>query len=90
MINKPKNVTVRKALCDRGGQVFVVFSGDEETFGDFAQTLVELGVDNAIYLVGSEASFGWTIDAEGVRRQYGNIDTRPEYGNENYILWDLF
>lgn len=88
VMNKPKNTTVRKALCDRGGQVLVVFSSDDETFGEFAQTLVELGVDNAIYLVGSEASFGWTIDAEGIRKQYGSIDTRPEYSNENYILWD--
>lgn len=87
IVNKPKNTTVRKALCDRGGQVVVVFSSDDQTFGEFAQTLVELGVDNAIYLVGSEASFGWTNDADGNRTRYGNIDHRPEYRNENYILW---
>lgn len=86
--NKPKNRTVRKALCDRGGQVFVVFSGLEETLTEFAQALVALGVDNAIYLVGSDASFGWAVDAEGNREQFGNVDHRPEYKNESYILWD--
>ena len=85
--NKPRNKTVRKALCARGGQVFVVFSGDEETFGDFARTLAEFGVDDAIYLVGSDATFGWAVDAEGNRSQYGNWDRRPEYRNESYILW---
>ena len=85
--NKPRNKTVRKALCDRGGQVFVVFSGDDETFDEFAHVLAEFGVDNAIYLVGSEATFGWTVDADGNRTQYGNWDRRPEYRNESYILW---
>ena len=86
--NKPKGKTVRKALCSRGGQVFVVFSGLDETFPDFAHVLADLGVDNAIYLVGSDATFGWTVDADGHREQYGNWDRRPEYRNESYILWD--
>lgn len=86
--NKPRNKTVRKALCDRGGQVFVVFSGLEETLTEFARALAALGVDNAIYLVGSDASFGWAVDADGNREQFGNVDLRPEYKNESYILWD--
>ena len=86
--NKPRNKTVRKALCDRGGQVFVVFSGLDETLTEFAQALAALGVDNAIYLVGSDASFGWAVDADGNREQFGNVDRRPEYKNESYILWD--
>lgn len=86
--NKPKGKTVRKALCVRGGQVFVVFSLQEENFTDFARTLADLGVDDAIYLIGSDASFGWTIDASGAREQYGNVDLRPEYRNESYIFWE--
>ncbi|MBO4917316.1 MAG: hypothetical protein J5374_05505 [Bacteroidales bacterium] len=86
--NKPKNKTVRKALCSRGGQVFVAFSGLEETLTDFARVLADFGIDNAIYLVGSEASFGWAVDSDGYRERFGNIDLRPEYKNENYIIWD--
>lgn len=86
--NKPKGKTVRKALCVRGGQVFVVFSLQEESFPDFARTLAGLGVDDAVYLIGSDASFGWTKDISGAREQYGNVDLRPEYRNESYILWE--
>ena len=85
--NKPTNKTVRKALCNRGGQVFVVVSSLEETFNSFAQSLAELGVDNAVYLVGSDASFGWAVDADGKRVQFGAEDHRPNYRNESYILW---
>lgn len=85
--NKPKNKTVRKALCSRGGQVFVVFSDLDETLTDFARVLADFGVDNAIYLVGSDASFGWATDANGKQRQYGNWDRRPEYKNESYVIW---
>ena len=85
--NKPKNKTVRKALCSRGGQVFVVFSGLDETLTDFAQVLADFGVDNAIYLVGSAASFGWATDADGNQQHYGSWDRRPEYKNESYVIW---
>jgi hypothetical protein len=87
VVNKPRNKTVRKALCCRGGQVFVVFSGLNETFADFALLLADFGVDNAIYLVGSAATFGWITDMEGNREEYGNWDRRPEYRNESYVIW---
>ena len=87
MENKPRNKTVRKALCSRGGQVFVVFSVLDETLTDFARVLADFGVDNAIYLVGSSATFGWATDAEGNQEQYGNWDRRPEYKNESYLIW---
>ena len=86
--NKPKNKTIRKALCSRGGQVFVAFSGLGETLNEFAQVLADFGIDNAIYLVGSDASFGWAVDSDGNRNRFGNVDLRPEYRNENYIIWD--
>ena len=85
--NKPKNKTVRKALCSRGGQVFVVFGVLDETLTDFARALADFGVDNAIYLVGSAATFGWATDSEGKQEQYGNWDRRPEYRNESYVIW---
>ena len=85
--NKPRNKTVRKALCSRRGQVFVVFGILEETLTDFAQALADFGVDNAIYLVGSSATFGWATDSEGHQEQYGNWDRRPEYKNESYVIW---
>lgn len=85
--NEPKNKTMRKALCDRGGEIFVAVSETDESLHDFAQALVDLGVDNAIYLVGSHSSFGWAVYSDGSRELFGNDEHKPLYKNENYIIW---
>lgn len=86
--NKPRNKTIRKALCERAGQVFVAVSGGDMTIIDFAQALADFKVDNAIYLIGGDGAFGWAFDADGNREQFGNEDTRPNwYRNASYIIW---
>ncbi len=85
--NEPKNKTMRKALCSRAGQTIVVVSETDESFHDFAQALVDLGVENAIYLVGSHSSFGWYIDADGQKTLFGADVHLPSFKNENYIIW---
>lgn len=83
--NEPKNKTMRKALCSRAGQVFMAVSETDESFHDFAQALVDLGVENAIYLVGSRYAYGWFIDTAGEKTSFGEDIHR--YKNENYIVW---
>ena len=85
--NEPKNKTMRKALCARAGQVFVAVSETDESFHDFSQALVDLGVENAIYLVGSYSSFGWYIGSDGQRILFAPNVHRGIYMNENYIIW---
>lgn len=85
--NEPKNKTMRKALCSRAGQIFVAVSETDESFHDFTQALVDLGVENAIYLVGSHSSFGWFIDGEGEKTLFAPDVHRGTYKNENYIIW---
>ena len=85
--NEPKNKTMRKALCSRVGQTLMVVSETDESFHDFAQALVDLGVENAIYLVGSHSSFGWFIDAGGAKTLFGADIHRESFKNENYIIW---
>lgn len=85
--NEPKNKTMRKALCDRAGEIFVAVSQTDESFHDFSQALVDLGVDNAIYLVGSHSSFGWAVSSDGTREVFGADDHRAAYKNESYIIW---
>ena len=85
--NEPKNKTMRKAICTRAGQIFVAVSETNESFHDFSQALVDLGVENAVYLVGSHVAFGWWKDAEGVVEQFGNDDHRQSFKNESYIIW---
>ena len=83
--NKPKGRSLRKALAEWNGTTVVVLSHSRLTFHDFAQTLVDMGVANAIYLVGSE-SFGFAVDSEGNRTEYGKEAPSPK-ASTNYIIW---
>ena len=83
--NEPKNKTMRKALCSRAGEIFVAVSETDESFHDFSQALVDLGVENAVYLVGSHYAYGWYVDNEGERTMFG--EDIHKYKNENYIIW---
>lgn len=85
--NVMENKTMRKALCSRVGQLFVAVSETDESMHDFAQALVDLEVDNAIYLVGSHSSFGWFINAEGKKTLFAPDVHRGTYRNENYMIW---
>ena len=85
--NEQKNKTMRKALCSRAGQIFMAVSETDESMHDFAQALVDLDVENAIYLVGSHSSFGWYIDEVGEKTLFAPDVHRGTYRNENYIVW---
>lgn len=83
--NEPKNKSVRRALCDRRGEIMMIESHSNESFHDFAQALVDLGVTNAIYLVGS-SSYGWAEDHSGTRIEFGKENANlPK--NVSYIIW---
>ena len=85
--NEPKNKTMRKALCSRAGQIIVVVSETDESFHDFSQALVDIGVENAIYLVGSHSAFGWWRDETGEAEMFGGDVHRTSFKNESYIIW---
>lgn len=85
--NEQKNKTMRKALCSRAGQIFMAVSETDESMHDFAQALVDLDVENAIYLVGSHSSFGWYINEAGEKTIFAPDVHRGTYKNENYIIW---
>ena len=88
--NEPKGKSIRRAICDRQGEIFMVETGTIESFHDFAQALVDLGVDNAVYLVGS-AAYGWAVDEEGTVHEFGNdgyyTANRKMPKNTSYIVW---
>lgn len=85
--NELKGKAIRRALCDRSGEIFTVETLSIESFHDFAQALVDLGVDNAIYLVGANA-YGWATDADGQRHEFGdpNPKTSKKWRNINYLV----
>lgn len=86
--NEPKNKSIRKAICDRAGEIMVVISETPESFHDFAQALVDLHVDNAIYLVGSDTSYGFWRGKDG---KYMPLAEKRRGGQkyENYLKWEI-
>ena len=90
--NEPKNKSVRRAICERKGEIFMVESLTKESFHDFTQALVDLGIDNAVNLAGSEA-YGWAIDREGVKHEFGTPNFYTGRGkmpkNTNYIVFKV-
>ena len=88
--NEPKGKAIRRAVCNRKGEVFMVESSARESFHDFANALADLGVDNAMYLVGSSA-YGWAVDEKGKRHEFGDENTfvgrKKLLKNINYIVW---
>ncbi len=86
--SNPKGKAIRRALCQRGNEVFMVESQSRESFHDFSQALADIGMDTAIYLVGANA-YGWAVDKDGTRHEFGdeNRSGIEKYGNINYIVW---
>ena len=90
VMNEPKGKAIRRGICDMGGTIFMVETLAKESFYDFAQALADMGIDNAIYLVGS-AAYGWAVDREGIAHEFGedNFYTgrRRMPKNTSYIVW---
>lgn len=88
--NEPKGKSIRRGICDRGGEIFMVETGSAESFHDFSQALVDLGVDQAVYLVGSSA-YGWAVDEAGEVYEFGEDNyytgRRKMPENTSYIVW---
>lgn len=88
--NEPKGKSIRRAICEQEGRVFMVGTVTRESFHDFAQALVDLSIDNAIYLVGSSA-YGWAIDANGTKHEFGKDDyytgRKKIPKNISYLVW---
>lgn len=83
--NRPKGRSIRKALAETDGHISVIVSRERLTFHDFSQALVDAGVRNAIYLVGSESACTY-LDADG-RRHTFNTRAQSAGENINFIVW---
>lgn len=90
VFNEPKGKAIRRGICDMGGTIFMVETLTKESFYDYAQALADMGVDNAIYLVGSTA-YGWAVDRQGLAHEFGEDDCyagrRRMPKNTTYIVW---
>lgn len=84
--NKPKGKAIRKALAELDGKICVIMSKEKLTFHDFSQLLIDVGVRNAVYLVGS-SSYGFYINENGNRILTG-VAPQVEAENVSYIIWE--
>lgn len=83
--NKPKNKSIRRALAIRNERILMVESKNRESFYDFSNALIDIGISDAIYLVGGNA-YGWYFNKDQVRHEFGeNQPDIPE--NISYIIW---
>lgn len=85
--NKPKNKSIRRALATRNGKVIIVESRSPESFHDFSQALIDIGVTDAIYLVGGSIAFGWYYDKEHKKTEAGIEPSDEKLKNTSYIVW---
>lgn len=83
--NKLPSSSLRKALAQLNGKIVVIMSQRKQTLNEFSETLVDLGVSDAIYLVGS-TSYGFAVDKEGYKIEFGKEDENLS-ANTNYIVW---
>ncbi len=83
--NNPKNKTIRRALCEKSDEIFIVESLSNESFHDFTQAVADLGVQEAIGLVGGSAH-GWIVDTDKQKTTFGTPMKNNRYAI-NYILW---
>lgn len=83
--NNPKNASFRRALCLLDGKVCIVVCTDRVVMNDFSSILVNLGVENAIYLVGSTED-GWYRTEDGKLSRLGKKYTKNN-PNINYLVF---
>ncbi|MBR1850462.1 MAG: hypothetical protein IJ789_03715 [Bacteroidales bacterium] len=83
--NNPENASTRRALCLLDGKVSLVVCLDRVLMNDFSTSLVKLGADNAILLVGGMAD-GWYRDTDSHATQLGSKWTK----NHKYINYMVF
>jgi len=83
--NKPKNKSIRRALCEKTGEIFVIESHSNESFHDFTQAVADLGIQEAICLVGGSA-YGWFMDTQQKKITFGTLMANSK-NTANYLLW---
>lgn len=87
VLNKPQNIAIRRALCIWKERVVVVQSLDTITLDVFSNSLVKLGVNNAINLMGGhKLTQGWVQISPKTRlRSYEKWREKKE--NRSFLVF---
>jgi len=84
--NNPKNISIRRGICQRGDQYFVAETKVPVSLHDFSQALVDMDVTNAVYLVGSQYACGFRRTETGEAESWGE-EKFSKAKNISYIVW---
>lgn len=84
--NKLKGKTIRRALAKQGEDLYIIESSNRESLYDFSEALVDLGISDAVYLVGGDAYILYRNSEDGQLYEYGNND-KFNYPTINYIVF---
>ncbi|MCH5222971.1 MAG: phosphodiester glycosidase family protein [Muribaculaceae bacterium] len=84
--NRLQLSSYRKALAELNGKIVVVMTHDKMTLNEFARILTEMGVQNAIYLVGS-TTYGFAKTENGEIKYFGERVENPAL-NVSYLVWE--
>lgn len=84
--NSKKYESVRRAICNRGDEVFIIESLQPMSLLLFAYALEEFKVDNAVTLVGS-TSYGFAVKENGEKIEFGEINPEWVLSSSSYLIW---
>ena len=82
--NDSRGKAIRKAICKRGNEVFVVMTANKESYHDFAQALADMQVENAVALMGSISFGAYRDENEDLKVIYPHL-FKTKY--ENFLVW---
>lgn len=83
--NKLKGKTYRKALAELNGQLVIISTEEKVEGEDFIKALADMGVKNAIRLIGS-TTYGFARTKNGNLHEFGNREEKP-FPKSSYIIW---
>lgn len=81
----PKGKAPRRALCLTDGHFQIVETVDRESYHDFAQALVDMGIKEALAIVGGESLIKYTT-SDGRTHVDGHAFA-TKMKTENYLIW---
>ena len=80
--NKIKGKSIRRALAQKGDRLYIIETEERESMHDFAEALQDMGMTDAISLVGGDAYMYWLQNGE----LYESYDF-SEVTNRNFIVF---
>lgn len=84
--NKLKGKAMRRALAKQGEDLYIIESVNRESLYDFSEALADLGISDAIYLVGGDAYMLYRNRENEQLYEHGD-NSKFNYPTINYIIF---